>query len=296
MKTALKIKCSKSGGSVASHAADEDSNPQCQAAFSVHELLVVILVLAMCSLVVISSRARSRPSGQTFQCLNNLRQLTLAWQNYATDFHGSLVAAQNGMAGRVNWMQGVLNFTSDPPNWDTSLNVVNSPLWPYAERNAAIFRCPADPSTVIVAGVRRPRVRTYSLSQVFGTGEWLDKSPNAAQNVWRTYGKAGDIVSPNATFVFAEEHPASINDGSLASACTGAQPTNAPTEAQIIDYPASHHSGVGLFSFADGRVEMHQWLGSKIKARNSTAMQLNVPAADSWMDVQWLARNTTVRR
>ena len=50
--------------------------------------------------------------------------------------------------------------------------------------------------------------------------------------------------------MFMEEHPYSINDGAFGNVCTGAQPTNAPADAQIIDYPATHHNGAGSLSFA----------------------------------------------
>ena len=258
--------------------------------FTLIELAVVCLVLGLCALVVYPALARTRPNGQAFQCLNNLRQLTSAWRTYATDFNDSLVAAESGISGRPNWMSGNLDMLGDTGVWDPHVYIMNSPLWRYAGSDAGVFRCPADPSTVTVNGVRLPRVRTYSMSQVFGLGTWL---PQAA---WRTYAKGSDIVTPAKTFVIIEEHPNSINDGAFANACTGAQPTNAPTEAKIIDFPASHHNGACALSFADGGAQMHQWQGSKIKPPYGAVLPLNVPAGDSWMDIQWLAQNTTVRR
>lgn len=265
-------------------------------AFTLTEVVVICLVLGLCALVVYPALARTRPSGQAFQCMNNLRQLASAWRAYANDFNDSLVAAQSGISGRANWMSGVLNLSSNQGNWDPRVYIMISPLWPYAESDTGLFRCPADPATVSVNGVSLPRVRSYSMSQVFGTGEWLDKTFNPNQTVWRTYAKGGDIVAPARTFVFIEEHPGSINDGAFGNACTGAQPTNAPAQAQIIDFPASHHNGAGQISFADGSAQLHQWQGSRIKPPYVTYLQLNVPAEDSWMDIQWLAQNTTVRR
>jgi prepilin-type N-terminal cleavage/methylation domain-containing protein len=266
------------------------------AGFTLTELVVVSLVIGLCALFVYPALARTRPNGQAFQCLNNLRQLTSAWRSYANDFNDSLVAAESQMPGRANWMAGYLDFSSNQGNWDARAYIMISPLWPYAGSDASIFRCPADPSTVTVNGVRRPRVRTYSMSQVFGLGMWLDKTANPSQTVWRTYAKGSDIVTPARTFVFMEEHPDSINDGAFANACTGAQPIDPPAQAQIIDFPASHHNGAGDLSFADGSAQMHQWQGGKIKPPYGLVLPLNVPAGDSWMDIQWLAQNTTVRR
>jgi prepilin-type N-terminal cleavage/methylation domain-containing protein len=260
------------------------------AGFTLTELVVVCLVIGLCALFVYPALARTRPNGQAFQCLNNLRQLTTAWRSYANDFNDSLVAAQSQITGRPNWMSGILDLSSSQGNWDPRVYIMISPLWAYAGSDAGIFRCPADPSTVNVNGVRLPRVRTYSMSQVFGLGIWLPEPP------WRTYAKGSDIVMPARTFVFIEEHPSSINDGAFANACTGAQPTNAPADAKIIDNPASHHNGACDLSFADGSAQMHQWQGSKIKPPYTSVLPLNVPAGDSWMDIQWLAQNTTVRR
>jgi prepilin-type processing-associated H-X9-DG protein len=136
------------------------------------------------------------------------------------------------------------------------------------------------------------------MSHAFGQGEWLDKNYNTSQSVWRTYSRASDIMRPAQTFLFVDVHPDSINDSSFKNACTGAQPADPPTAAQLIDYPSPLHNGAGNLSFADGRVETHRWQGSKI--RNCLVrydfMSLNGPAETSWMDVRWIAERTTARR
>jgi prepilin-type processing-associated H-X9-DG protein len=150
---------------------------------------------------------------------------------------------------------------------------------------------------VAVQGKKVPRIRSNSMSQVFGHGEWLDKANNPNQKVWFTYSKNSQIHKPANTWVFVDEHPDSINDAAFANACTGADSAGT---AQIIDFPANYHNGACGFSFADGHSDIKKWLGSKIRdARvtyGRTTLTLNVPAGDSWVDVQWMARNTTERR
>jgi prepilin-type processing-associated H-X9-DG protein len=133
------------------------------------------------------------------------------------------------------------------------------------------------------------------MSQVFSYGEWLNKTYDRNQTVWRTYAKLSSIVSPSKTWVFVDEHPDSINDSAFANVCTGA---DSPSTAHIVDFPASYHNGACGFVFSDGHSEIKRWKGSKIKppVTNTGTMPLNVPAGDSWMDVQWMAENTTVRR
>ncbi|MEO6036442.1 MAG: hypothetical protein ABIQ35_14415, partial [Verrucomicrobiota bacterium] len=159
----------------------------------------------------------------------------------------------------------------------------------------------ADLSTVLVQGKRIPRVRSISMSQVFGFGEWLDKGPNRSQTKWDTYNKGATIRKPSNTMVFIDEHPDSLNDSAFAVACTGAEQSDGPSyaSAQIIDFPASYHNGACGFSFADGHSEIHKWIGKKIQppVTYTGTMPLNVSASpDSGRDVRWMAENTTVRR
>jgi len=266
--------------------------------FTLIELLVVIAIIALLMGILMPALQRVRKMARGIACTSNLRSLMIAWRLYADSNDDKLVGCQDGMPGRPNWISGTLTFTSDPGNWDIGTYLVGSPLWTYAGKNPKIFKCPADMAKVTNSkGQRVPRIRSNSMSQVFGYGEWLNSSPsNRQQNVWRTYSKLSGIVSPARTWVFVDEHPDSINDAAFANACTDA---SNPTAARIIDYPASYHGGACGFSFADGHSVIHKWEGTKIKEAplyyGTSTLQLNVVAEDSWVDVQWMAENTTVK-
>lgn len=140
------------------------------------------------------------------------------------------------------------------------------------------------------------------MSQVFGTGEWLDGGPNPNQTKWRTYAKATEIRTAAKTIVFLDEHPNSINDAAFAIQCTGNQPNDFWTSAILIDYPANFHNGAAGFSFADGHAEIHKWRGNIIKKQlmqngSNNGIQLRKQAqskADA-DDDHWLAENCTVK-
>jgi prepilin-type processing-associated H-X9-DG protein len=269
--------------------------------FTLLELLVVAGTLVFLVLLLAPALARTRPVNRTFRCANNLRHLTVACRQWTEENNDLLLAAESGLGmTRPNWVTGNLDFNgSVRSNWDINQDIVKSPLWPYLVNEAGAFKCPSDLSTVLRSGVRLPRVRSYSMSAVFGTGAWLDRNFNPVQPIWRTYAKMGEIVLPSKTFLFIQEHPDSINDGAFASVCTGAQPLDPPGNARIIDYPAALHEGACNLSFMDGHVETHRWAGAQIRnapVLYSGTLALNVPAGDSWIDIKWLAANTTVRR
>jgi len=272
------------------------NTPQGTRAFTLIELLVVISVIGVLMAILMPSLGMAKKMAQSIACSSNLRSLMMAWNVYAGDNNNGLVAAQDGMPGRPNWFSGTLSFTADPVNWSIEDTMDTSPLWQYVGKNPKVFKCPADKAK---AGNNMPRVRSNSMSQVFGYGEWLNSAPaNRSQDVWRTYSKLSNIVNPGKTWVFIDEHPDSINDAAFANACTDA--FNEQT-ARIIDFPANYHNGACGFSFADGHAIIRKWAGFKIKTAPiyfgmGGSLQLNVLAEDSWVDVAWMAENTTVRR
>jgi len=260
-------------------------------AFTLTDLLAVILIFGVLGMLLLPALASTKPNSAAFQCLQNQRQLVRAWQMYAGDNSGVLVASlgQNGTSfynARPVWMTG--NFTSGVGSEsDTNVDIVKSPLWIYVGKNAAVFKCPADLSTVSIAGVLHPRVRSFSMSQVFDFGSWL---PSAAYGGrWRTYAKTADIVKPANTFVFIDESPKFLNDAGFATDCNGL-PGSGTSGPQIIDLPAINHNNAASLSFADGHAEMHRWHGNLIL--NATGSSVSTPG--DLDDFIYLAENTTV--
>lgn len=268
--------------------------------FTLIELLVVIAIIAILAAMLLPALSKAKSKSQGIQCLNNTKQLTLAWRLYSDDFNDLLLASQDGLVGRTNWCAGQLDFAPNrPENYDLYVNVFSSPIFPYA-KNARIFKCPADVALVTAGAQKLPRVRSNSMSQVFARGEWLDGAGTPiGGGPWRTYARLGQIAHPVRTFVFVDEHPDSINDAAFATQCRGNQPADPNTGTRIIDFPASYHNGACGFSFADGHSEIHKWKGSKIKSAPITftgTLPLNVDAGDSWMDAKWMAEVSTIRK
>ena len=263
-------------------------------AFTLIELLVVIAIIAILAAMLLPALSKAKVRAKGIQCMNNGRQLSLGWRIYADDNKGALVAslAQTGgfFNGRPVWFTGQLDFNNgNPSNWDITQDMIKSPLWDYIAHNQTIFKCPADPTFVTVAGTTRPRIRSISMSQVFDFGQWL-----TAAN-WRLYDKMDTIVKPANTFVFMDESPYSINDAACATQCDGTQ--NVPGTPYLIDIPSNFHNFAAGLSFADGHSEIHKWKGGIIRNFKGPGQSFAVPTSGlDFEDFVWLALNSTVRK
>jgi len=77
-------------------------------AFTLVELLVVIAIIAILAALLLPSLSRAKARAQTIQCLNNLRQLQLAWYLYAGDQNDRLPGNQYEDGGGARFGRGKL--------------------------------------------------------------------------------------------------------------------------------------------------------------------------------------------
>jgi prepilin-type N-terminal cleavage/methylation domain-containing protein/prepilin-type processing-associated H-X9-DG protein len=261
-----------------------------RAGFTLVELVVVVAMVGLLASMLAPTMARTKPNSASFQCQNNLRQLTFAWKMYADDNTGSLVYNRDGSvgysAGNESWVGGFLDYTANPDNTNTALLIDHNKypygafLGPYIKTPLA-FKCPADRSTAPMAGGAQPRVRSISMNNFVGTGS----------RAWNTFSRYAlctrfeQIKSPGYMFVFLDEREDSINDGCFI--------TDPDTRYIIIDYPASYHNNAGGFSFADGHAEIHRWKDSRtmpvLRPGQYLPLNVNLPGD---VDVLWLAQRS----
>ena len=114
----------------------------------------------------------------------------------------------------------------------------------------------------------------------------------SGQKRYKTYYKTSDFANPGPSqlWVLLDEHPDSINAGGFANTMV-----ESPTQARIVDYPASYHNRAAGISFADGHTEIRKWVDPRtVQPVKFYEMPLNVPSPNN-RDMIWLSERTSVR-
>lgn len=280
-----------------------------RSAFTLIELLVVIAIIAILAAMLLPALSKAKQKTQGTYCMNNGRQLMVAWHMYFNDNADRLVIALHGNEARggvgdgpptnlgVGWVEGWLDWTPNTDNTNVLFLIDDkySKLAPYTARAKNIFKCPADN---YVAAVQRPLgwTRCRSLSGNIGLG-----AGNATSGPWDALMykhciKYSDlsIPGPSDTWVYVDEHPDSMNDAGFFS----------PYQTLIVDTPAAYHNGACGFAMADGHSEIHKWRRCMTQPRVRQVLAIDgnylnnaISGAVGDPDIHWLSyhsqRNTT---
>jgi hypothetical protein len=275
--------------------------------------LVVIAIIAILAAMLLPSLAKAKLKAQGIQCMNNHRQLALAWRMYAEDASDVLVYASTSGAGnnppdQYAWSGAHMDFDgNNRANWDPTVDMQKRPLWKYV-KTAAVFKCPSDHSTVSVAGVTKPRLLTMSMNlyvggfaPVLGT----DPLPNGTDGHWpfaapySVYPKLtmiSGVSPPSKIFVFLDMREDRVNWSNFMTDMTGYLPPNPQSYSFTSDMPGMYHNLAGGFSFADGHSEIKRWLDPRTTpplqdGGDPTAMS-STPSPNN-PDVAWLQDHST---
>jgi len=207
-------------------------------AFTLIELLVVIAIIAVLMAILMPTLQRAREQGKRAVCLNNVKQLTLAWILYADDNDDKIV---NGMGGvdRLKEKAWVgmcwANSYEQLPEDQQIRAIKEGALWSYC-KELKLYCCPT--------GFRGELLTYAAMDGVNGKPRADTRKPG----VWVT--KKAEIRNPSYRMVFIDE--GYVTPDSFATYYV---------EEKWYDDPTVRHGDGTNFSFADGHSEYHKWKG-----------------------------------
>jgi len=232
------------------------------------DVLVVIGVLALLVAIVIPALQRHRlpVRANRVVCLNNLRQLTLAWIIYADENDDRIVNGAAGI-GRPNEPAWV------PRDWDPNYMLGKQlsdrqqegalklgALWTYC-KNLKLYRCPS--------GIQG-EMRTYSIVDSMNGYPQPDnprgRGPKEAIKT-TIIKKIKQISNPYQRPVFID----------VGWAPPGSYAVYYDKEKWWDPPPVRHRDGTNI-SFADGHVEYWKWKGKETIKLGRTASRTRSPS------------------
>jgi len=216
--------------------------------FTLIELLVVIAIIAILAALLIPALSKAKVQASLGYCLNNQKQLDLAWQMYAEDSKERFVSMSDFDA--TSWRNGA--YTAKPPSglgaldlaiWSEQEEYIEGSFWKYAP-SPKVIHCPSDYRPI-------PTILGYDSYSGAGGLNGQDAS---------TLYKRSDVQHPSDRFIFMEEFDSRGENESSWSFNLDGTWENGYLGSSWVDSPAAFHIDSCTLSWIDGHVTSRRWL------------------------------------